>query len=405
MWGNLTQNKHSSGGLPTQARRSAAILRAEVLFMTRQRALKMLCGAATAAASGVLILCGVLMGSGLLSATGLMPRWSPLDGADYVPPLFLFAAALPAAVLLVAVGRRAAGIGAAALATAYFVGLGDISLIAASRQNALVNEDRDRHDRFTTLALNVRYYSFGVTRVADCIGRAQPHVALLSENVLSETQRDSLREQLPGYELLMGRQESTALLSRLPVIDWREVELPSYQASLKGRNTIEAVERRGIHRAFVHALVDYRGMPIHVISIRFIAGRARDKTLLARYGWGRYLLRMQNEEVAFFQEYIAGLHGPVVFGGDLNATPSSRPIRALNAIARDAYLSRHAFGGFTFRTQLPTIRLDYIYHTAELETVDARILPDEVSDHFPVWAELVVRPTSAQLVRRAAGMP
>ncbi|MBD3242200.1 MAG: hypothetical protein GF331_16530 [Chitinivibrionales bacterium] len=371
--------------------------------MTKHRALHMLSVAATATGTVLLVPCGIVMFAGLLGATGLMPGWSPLDGADYVPPLFLLLFALPAAALLAAGGRKAVGAALTVATTVYFILLGDISLLSVGHRGMSRDAAADELERFSVMALNVRYYSYGVARVTDCIGKARPHVALLSENVLSETQRDSLCRRLPEYSFIMGRQESTALLSRLPVTEWREVELPSYQASLRGRNTIEAVERRGVHRAFVHAVVDYRGTPVNVISIRFIAGRARDKTLAARYAWGRYLLRIQKEEVAFFKQYIAGLNGPVVFGGDLNATPSSRPVRTLSAIAQDAYLSRHLFGGFTFRTELPTIRLDYIYHTAELSTVDARILPDEVSDHFPVYAELSLQPTATQFAGVVSG--
>lgn len=341
---------------------------------------------------GVVGLLGVVSVLLLAARAGWVADDSPLAGLDYLPPLILALIAVPVAVMLNVLGCRITAALTTAGAFVVLVSLGDVSLIRKSRAAPVVEPFTDDIPRLRVLALNVRYYSHGVERVAAYIQSRQPDVALLSENTLSDSEREAFENRLKGYRFLMGRHESTALCSRLQVVSWKEVELPSLQVSLTKGNTIDAIGQRGVHRAFTHAVVDFHGTHINVISVRFVAGRARTKSLGERYRWGRYLLEMQRREVAFFRDYLSTLSGPFVFGGDLNATPSSAPVRQLRAVAADAYLERHLLGGFTFRTKLPTMRLDYVFHSPELVTRECRVLRDIVSDHFPVWAEFSLAP-------------
>ena len=86
-------------------------------------------------------------------------------------------------------------------------------------------------------------------------------------------------EEVPDLEALFAplhfyasRSEETAIVSRHPLRDVKEVELPSFQASLRRPNRLEDLGSRG-RRSFLHAQLDMQGFAIHVISIRFIAGR------------------------------------------------------------------------------------------------------------------------------------
>ncbi len=103
-------------------------------------------------------------------------------------------------------------------------------------------------------------------------------------------------------------------------------------------------------------------------------------------------MRAQNAELEFFLDYIAALRSPVIFGGDLNAPPGSKTIRRITRAARDAWVERHFWGGFTFRTGLPFLRLDYLFSMNGVAAVSAERLNVKISDHFPVIAEFVVYP-------------
>jgi endonuclease/exonuclease/phosphatase (EEP) superfamily protein YafD len=126
---------------------------------------------------------------------------------------------------------------------------------------------------------------------------------------------------------------------------------------------------------------------VHVVSIRFIAGRPKNNTIEENLRWGKYLLATQMQEVEAFTAYVRGLRGPVIFGGDLNAPPLSKPMRKIQRMATDAYMANHFWGDYTFRTELPTMRLDYLFSMNNVIPIHARRPHLTVSDHFPVVAD------------------
>ena len=145
--------------------------------------------------------------------------------------------------------------------------------------------------------------------------------------------RTSRRSLLRFISTPAGRRRRR--LFRHPLRDVKEVELPSFQASLRRPNRLEDLGSRG-RRSFLHAQLDMQGFAIHVISIRFIAGRPPStRPGSARVG------TLPREDAPrggrFFLDYLSRLKGPVVFGGDLNAPPSSRLIRRLSEVAQDAW--------------------------------------------------------------------
>jgi endonuclease/exonuclease/phosphatase (EEP) superfamily protein YafD len=141
----------------------------------------------------------------------------------------------------------------------------------------------------------------------------------------------------------------------------------------------------------MHLRVNFHGTTVNLISVRFIAGHAPSTGLADELEWGRYLLATQNDEARFLREYVSRLKGPVIFGGDLNATPTSRIIRELGAFATDAYLTNHWVGLPTFPTAFPTERLDYLFSGYGVVATQAERPDLLISDHYPVMARFAVR--------------
>jgi endonuclease/exonuclease/phosphatase (EEP) superfamily protein YafD len=143
------------------------------------------------------------------------------------------------------------------------------------------------------------------------------------------------------------------------------------------------------------------GVPVNLISVRLIAGRAPATDPLSQIGWGVYLMRSQNAEVEFLKNYLARLKGPFIFGGDLNAPPSSPVVQSLRGLATDAYLATHHIGKPTFRVRAPLLRIDYVFGSGELIPLGSRRVEIEVSDHFPLFAEFQIPRLRAQAPTRA----
>jgi endonuclease/exonuclease/phosphatase (EEP) superfamily protein YafD len=306
-----------------------------------------------------------------------------LYGLDYLPALWLGGLAVVPVVLFFLSGKRKLAFPLLVVVCIYTAAFGDFSISFLIPRN---HPAFGSAKKITVAALNVQYYAHGVDEVMDGIISLGADVVLLSENVLSDSFYSLVKRKIAPMQLYMGHLNSTAILSRYPVVDFKEVELPSYEASLSGSNDINDISNHA-HRSFVHALLNVDGSYVHIVSIRFIAGRPKNHTIEENLRWGKYLLTMQMQEVDAFSVYLRGLQGPIIFGGDLNAPPSSKPMRKIQCMATDAYMASHFWGDYTFRTEFPTMRLDYLFCMNNVVPDHARRSHLTVSDHFPVVAD------------------
>ncbi len=345
------------------------------------------------AAAAIPLLASILHG---LAGLRVFPPGSVLAGSTYLPPSWLAPIALVVAVGCWMVGGKKTS---AAVAAAYAIGVlphGDFSLRTDARQPSASAAT------LSVMALNVQYYSFGVHNVVQAIKSVDADVSLLSENVLDASEAEAARQELFPRSFRMGKAGETAIASKYPLLDFKEVELPTFQASLSGPSQLESLQR-GPHRSFSHAVIDVNGLPVNVLSVRLIAGRAPATDPLSQLGWGLYLMRSQNAEVEFLKSYLRRVQGPFIFGGDLNAPPSSPAVQSLRELATDAYSATHHIGSPTFRVRAPLVRIDYVFGSSDLLPLQARRIEIEVSDHFPVFAEFQLPRPRAQARKRAAG--
>jgi endonuclease/exonuclease/phosphatase (EEP) superfamily protein YafD len=305
-----------------------------------------------------------------------------LDGLDYLEPWWLAGLVLPAGLLCLWVGRR----GTAAILVVLFLALLGLEDDWRWRGSEIVPfESRS----FTVLAINVSHYGAGRATVVQGVKSLNPDVVLLSENRFDAAGMGELQAAFAPYSFVSGRSDETAIASRLPILDAMEVDLPSKEPSLhRSKRLEERVDRP--NRSFMHARVDLHGTTVNFISIRFIAGRAPSSALADELEWGRYLLSTQRDELRFLLDYVSRLQGPIVFGGDLNAPPTARVVREIEAVASDAYLVTHWVGLPTFPTKCPVVRLDYLFSMNGVVATDA-VRPDlQVSDHYPILARFAV---------------
>ena len=351
--------------------------------------------AALHALAAILLLASLLHG---LAAWRAFPEGSPLSGASYLPPSWLGAVVLLLAISAWILRARRMCV---VLAGVYGIAVlphSDFSLRADPR------EPSAKAARLSVLALNVQYYSFGVQSVVKAIKGVDADVALLSENVLDGPEAEAVARELSPSSFRMGKSGETAIASKYPILDFKEVELPTFQASLWGPDQLDKIEARP-HRSFSHAVIDVDGVQVNLLSVRLIAGRAPAADPLSQIGWGLYLMRSQNAEVEFLKNYLSHLKGPFIFGGDLNAPPSSNAVHKLRGLATDAYLATHHLGKPTFRVRAPLLRIDYIFGSSDLVPLRSRRVEIEVSDHFPLFAEFQIPSLRAQAPTRAGGNP
>lgn len=307
---------------------------------------------------------------------------SKMTGLAFFPPYGFLLLIVPLVLIFLALGDKKSALFTVGAYLLFFLAYGDFSFNSSeNRAQAAVQSQ----NQFSVVALNVRYYSYGLDNVISAIKEMDADLYLLSENVITEVEKKKLEASIHPWFFHMGRQEGTAIISRYPVTEFKEIELPSKQASLSKSNRIKR-QHLNPNRSFVHAVMDVNGTKVHGISIRFLAGRPAERSFSAAFRWAFYVLDAQMKELAFFLDYLEKLDGPVIFGGDLNATPSSIVLQKLSDIATDSYLEKHFWGGFTFWTQFPPYaRLDYLFSMNGAIVEESRILDLVVSDHYPVF--------------------
>ncbi len=156
------------------------------------------------------------------------------------------------------------------------------------------------------------------------------------------------------------RQYGTAILSRHPIVSWRNTLLPMVTPTEEQRGLLEAV-------------VDVRGMKVRAMTTHLQHDSAESR------------LRQAGVVAAA----VAASVEPVVLTGDLNATPEKPEIATLTEVLADSHVRAGRGDGFTYPAEGPTARIDYVLTTNALPVYSA-VLGTESSDHFPVFARLVV---------------
>jgi endonuclease/exonuclease/phosphatase family metal-dependent hydrolase len=261
-------------------------------------------------------------------------------------------------------------------------------------------EKNKAYDSLNVGAYNIKYYAYGIERIAKFIKESDFDVLLLSESVLTPEKLEYLKNSLPAYSVLTDNGHDLSLLSKYPILNYKIVELPTYLASLSGSNDIEKLKANGIHRSFVHAVINVNGTVINVLSLRLIAGRPKDRSLDESIRWGKYLLSAQREELSVFLNYLNSLKGPVIFGGDLNVPPNSEIVHRINNYAEDTYLDQHPLGSYTFKVSFPTMRIDYLFHSRDIISEKSEVMKvgTILSDHYPIRAEFLIPRETVQAI-------
>lgn len=74
----------------------------------------------------------------------------------------------------------------------------------------------------------------------------------------------------------------------------------------------------------------------------------------------------------------------IILCGDFNDTPSSYAYHVLSKSLKDAFRESGSGIGKTYHGSLPFLRIDYILHDKSFSANNYRIIPESLTDHYPV---------------------
>ncbi len=98
----------------------------------------------------------------------------------------------------------------------------------------------------------------------------------------------------------------------------------------------------------------------------------------------------RGRQVTELLEILRGIDEPVVIGGDLNAHPEDPSPTRIAASYPDAWTHVDGGEGWTFPSDTPTARIDFLLVSAALEPLRAWTVGGTASDHLMVVADLSV---------------
>lgn len=236
-------------------------------------------------------------------------------------------------------------------------------------------------DSLQVMTFNVGPGQSTAEDIVAVIEKQNPDIVALQELVPEVTAglQRRLQEQYP-YMLLGTRRETTGLLSRHPVLQ------------------SEWSEPNGSGRGFLHALVDWRGHPIHFFAVH-------PPPPGIRWFADSIPIGLENDQperaITSVVEQVDSTDGSKIVAGDLNMSDQTRAYARLTQALSDSYREAGQGFGFTFPNKLmvkstripgPFVRLDYILHSDDWVTLQASVHCEQSSDHCYLVAQLAFKP-------------
>jgi vancomycin resistance protein VanJ len=230
--------------------------------------------------------------------------------------------------------------------------------------------------KIRVMTLNLHQGSHGIFKIADLFDKYRPDVVCVQEASGGGKWGDPVWqiEQLRPKEWQVVRNGEIAILSRHPIRRKREKFLPM-----------------GTQRAILAAEVSVGGSRVTVCTTHFntaVPGTSigHRKSSLSQYLRQAAMVRLAQTHALL--DFARKLDGPVILTGDLNTPPRGRWYRRVSSEYRDAFAAAGWGFGYTYRSRLPLIRLDYVFARKPSRVVACFVPSDVASDHRAVVADV-----------------
>jgi endonuclease/exonuclease/phosphatase family metal-dependent hydrolase len=224
----------------------------------------------------------------------------------------------------------------------------------------------------------------------------QDFVSINSNDKQSETYTDSLLHNYPWKHVLYTYHSKSsfsygvATYSRFPIIKRGNIPFPDsynsciYSDIVVGSDTIRVYN---VHLQSIKFRKNYYyfadSLAAHPNAKRFVEARDISDHLKVAF-----IKRAQ--QVDELEQHIRRSPYRVVICGDFNDTPVSYTYQQIRGNRQDAFMRSGSGFGNTYRGNIPSFRIDYIFHSKEITSFQYKTHKIDYSDHYPVSCELVL---------------
>ncbi|MBW4481570.1 MAG: endonuclease/exonuclease/phosphatase family protein [Tildeniella torsiva UHER 1998/13D] len=227
---------------------------------------------------------------------------------------------------------------------------------------------------FKAMSFNLLWSNEDYAQIAQSIRSADPDIVGFQE--VRPPNIAALTAALPDYPYTVFHQSdnyhTVGLVSRLPIVASEQLPNPPVERGLQ-----TAIDLEGTLLTVIVAHLAPNNMPLFPLG-EFV-----------RQTQDRYARRAA--EVELLKQVVQTRDRPVVILCDCNMTDTSQTHAELLSLLTDSFQQVGWGWGHTLRVgsvPWPLQRVDYVWHTADLQSVSVEVGDRGGSDHYPVVATL-----------------
>ncbi len=265
----------------------------------------------------------------------------------------------------------------------------------------LTGSDRQKGERsLQVMSFNVRLfglYEWGTNkktrdRIIRFLQAEQPDLLCIQEYFYSKEKdyfdtRAPLKKALEAdqvhqefaHEASSKHYFGIATYSKRPIVGKGKVEFP------KGQKNI-----------CIYSDIAFSEDTVRVYNAHLGSIRTRGDKLNSFKGWRSIVGKLKRafvrraEQVDRVVTHMKRSPHPIILCGDLNDTPISYAYNRFDAFLQDSFTESGSGFGITYRGEMPSFRIDYIFHSEDLRSFDHEVIPEELSDHRPIQCKVQV---------------
>ena len=275
-------------------------------------------------------------------------------------------------------------------------------------------ESPEAQNSFKVMSFNVRLFNLynwfhnveTKNQIFDFLKKESPDVICFQEFYSSDKKGGELKNDKKLRELLSAYSHieytltlrntdhwGIATYSKFPIIRKRSVHFQEHGGNIfiytdivKGKDTI---------RVFNTHLESVR---FKWEDYKFIENLGNDEVQQDELDGGMKILRRLKRAYVKRANQVNVLHDtihaspyPVLLCGDFNDTPSSFAYSILGKDLKDAFKESGRGFGTTYAGPFPSFRIDYIFHSKELQTFNYKTHKEDLSDHYAISCMVKLR--------------
>ncbi|WNJ19595.1 endonuclease/exonuclease/phosphatase family protein [Pontibacter sp. G13] len=247
------------------------------------------------------------------------------------------------------------------------------------------------------LSFNVGTFDYeadNISKVADLIHETQPDVVCLQEfrNIEMPNGEHALEHlgrtlgfPYMRFEHLRAHIHGAVIYSKMPILRMDTLYMPPREINSGVMATIQApFGKVGIGN-------------LHMSSYRVAQTLAEHESfrpkVAAMYHQAKAVIYLQQAKVDETLSKTDQYPYPMILTGDMNSVPHSLTVRRLSDNFADSFDTAGNGLGWTFPLWKGLgLRIDYQFYSEELLAIQHEVIPDDVSDHYPVLVTYILSP-------------